>query len=336
MANDETFLRAYACGRSFVAMKASITGGVTSRMDQKQRQWMSHEITRWRENRLLPERYCEFLARLYQLPEATIAPEKSGNIASEVGVSAWLNSLSAVKWMALFFISGLFCTAGFYFTAFDFPMQIGAVAAFIVLGYGLAVYKLKYAEKKSKLQAAICACLGNAAGILGSLAILILHEWMLWWSLALWLIGAGLLWLITGLLLRRSGIQGFGWLTLAIAYAIILDSIGGELTLIDMQWLWLPESLLFIWLAWVLHHRSHSASAALLLASVITWHMPEVAWLGRHIALKLNPGDEVLLFMLAKLFIMFYMGYYFRKKWVKWIREHQTVQTITMDRGLGA
>lgn len=306
-------------------------------MDQKQRQWMSQEIARWRENRLLPERYCEFLAQLYQLSESTTAAEKSEKAApSKGGVSAWLNGLSTVKWMALFFISGLFCTVGFYFTAFDFPMQIGAVAAFTLLGYGLAVYKSKYAGKKSKVQAAICACLGNAAGILGSLAILILHERMLWWSLAFWLIGAGLLLLISGLLLRRSGMQGFGWLKLAIAYAIILYSIGGELTLVEMQWLWLPESLLFIWLAWVLHHRFPSASAGLLLASVITWHMPEISWLSRHIMLKLNPGDEVLLFMLTKLFIMFYMGYYFRKQWVKWIREHQIVQTITVDRGLGA
>lgn len=306
-------------------------------MDQKQRQWMSQEIARWRENRLLPERYCEFLAQLYQLPKSTAAAEKSEEAAvANAHFSAWLNSLSAVKWMALFFISGLFCAVGFYFTAFDFPMQIGAVVAFILLGYGLAVYKSKYARKKSKVQAAIFACLGNIAGILGSLAILILHEWMLWWSLALWFIGAGLLWLIIGLLLNRSGMQVFGWLALAIAYAIILYSIGGELTLMEMQWLWLPESLLFIWLAWVVHHLFRSASVGLLLASVITLHMPEVAWLGRHIALRQNAGDEVLLFMLTKLFIMFYLGYYFRKQWVKWIREHQTVQTTTMDRGLGA
>ncbi|WP_040736002.1 hypothetical protein [Paenibacillus alvei] len=106
-------------------MKASITGGVTSRMDQKQRQWMSHEIARWRENRLLPERYCEFLARLYQLPEETIAPEKSGNTASEVGVSAWLNSLSAVKWMALFSFLACSVLLDFILPLLTFQCKLG-------------------------------------------------------------------------------------------------------------------------------------------------------------------------------------------------------------------
>jgi len=303
-------------------------------MDQKQRQWMSQEIARWRHNRLLPERYCEFLAQLYQLPESTEAAEPSA--VSNRRFAEWLANLPAAKWLALFIISGLFCTAGFHFTAFDIPMQIGAVALFAFINYGLAVFNSKYAAKKSKVQIAVFTSLGNAVSMLGALAILMLHQWLSWYGVALWLIGAGLLWIITGLLLRRGGMQGFGWLLLAIAYAVILYSMGGELTLIETQWLWLPESLLFIWLAWVMHRVLPSASAGLLIASLIAWHMPEAAWLGRIITLKLNAGGEVLLFMLMKLFITFYMGYYFRQQWVKWIREHQTVQTTTMDCGLGA
>lgn len=155
-------------------------------MDQKQRQWMSQEIARWRHNRLLPERYCEFLAQLYQLPDSTEAAEPPNRRFAE-----WLVNLPVAKWLALFIISGLFCTAGFHFTAFDIPMQIGAVASFVLINYGLAVFNLKYAAKKSKVQIAVFTSLGNAVSMLGAFAILMLHQWLYWYSVSLWLLEQG-------------------------------------------------------------------------------------------------------------------------------------------------
>lgn len=125
---------------------------------------------------------------------------------------------------------------------------------------------------------------------------------------------------------------GAGWLHAAAAYGCILEIAMTDLTLGESQWLWLPESALFVWMAWAVHRLSPRASAGLLIASAGLWFMPEAVWIAARAWNQLEADQELLSFLLGKWIILWCSAFYFRKQWVKWIREHQTVQAAAADR----
>ncbi|MCM3339689.1 hypothetical protein M3650_13890 [Paenibacillus sp. MER TA 81-3] len=299
-------------------------------MEPQQRQWMKQEIARWRSNRLLPEVYCDFLDRLYELPEKT-----SDTASSTTSPASWVErivSMSAKRWFTVFFISALICIVGFYFTVFAPSMQISVVLCIALLSIFIAAR----GRKRKPARAKGYAIIGCAAGSAGGILILYMQGWSEWWSVSICCMTAALLWLFSGWLIRSGWMQGMGWLGLALTYAQILRTAMTDITLLESQWLWLPECVLIVWLAWAVHRFSQSAAAGMLLGAIILWFMPELIWVNGLVSTQTVPDNELLFVLLVKLFIFFYFAYYFRKQWVKWLREHQTVKTTAMDRGLGA
>ncbi|MBN3525925.1 hypothetical protein [Paenibacillus apiarius] len=299
-------------------------------MEPQQRQWMNQEIARWRSNRLLPEVYCDFLDRLYELPETP--PDPASTTTSQASWMERIVSMSAKWWLTVFFISALICIVGFYFTFFAPSMQISVVLGIAILFIFIAVR----IRKRGPARAKGYAVTGCAAATAGGMLILYLQGWNEWWIVFIGCMAAGLLWLFSGWLVRSGWMQGAGWLGLALTYAQILRTAMTDVTLLESQWLWLPECVLIIWLAWAVHRFSKPVAAGMLLGAIILWFMPEMSWAAGLISRQVMPDIELLCVLLVKLFIFFFFAYYFRKQWVNWIREHQTVKKTAMDRGVGA
>ncbi|BFH67716.1 hypothetical protein J27TS7_18690 [Paenibacillus dendritiformis] len=295
-------------------------------MDPQQRQWMAQEIARWRKNRLLPAAYCNFLAQLYDVP---LEPQEEG--ANET-VRSWADRIASMRtttWMVVFIIFVLFCLIGFHFTAFAAPMQISVIAAPALLLAALAWSARKTSLRRSRWRA-LAACLWLSGG---GWLVLKVQGWTAWWvPAAVWLVVSALLWLLCGMLARSGLMQGAGWLHAAAAYGGILRIVMPDLTLAESQWLWLPESALFVWMAWAVHRLSPKAAAGLLIASAGLWFMPEAVWTAARPWSQLAADQELLSFLLGKWIILWCSAFYFRKQWVKWIREHQTVQAAAADR----
>ncbi|WII39308.1 hypothetical protein [Paenibacillus thiaminolyticus] len=294
-------------------------------MDPQQRQWMAQEIARWRKNRLLPAAYCNFLAQLYDVP--LDAPEEGSNQPARSWADR-IGSFRPMSWMVVFFIFVLFCIVGFYFTAFAAPMQIGVIAVPALVLTALAWRSRKTNLRRTRWRAQL-ACLTLSGG---GWLVLQAQGWPAWWPSVVWLVVSALAWLLCGMLARSGWMQGAGWLHAAAAYGCILQIAMTDLTLGESQWLWLPESALFVWMAWAVHRLSPRASAGLLIASAGLWFMPEAVWIAARAWSQLEADQELLSFLLGKWIILWCSAFYFRKQWVKWIREHQTVQAAAADR----
>ncbi|TDL55663.1 hypothetical protein E2R60_08925 [Paenibacillus dendritiformis] len=294
-------------------------------MDPQQRQWMAQEIARWRKNRLLPAAYCNFLAQLYDVP---LDAQEEGSKEPARSWADRIASLRPASWMVVFFIFVLFCIIGFHFTAFAAPMQISVIAVPALVLAGLAWSSRKTSPQRTIWRALLASLTLSGGGWL----VLQAQGWSAWWPTVVWLVVCALAWLLCGMLAHSGLMQGAGWLHAAAAYRCVLQIAMTDLTLGESQWLWLPESGLFVWMAWAVHRLSPRVSAGLLIASAGLWFMPEAAWVAARAWSELEADQELLSFLLGKWIILWCSAFYFRKQWVKWIREHQTVQTAAADR----
>lgn len=294
-------------------------------MDPQQRQWMAQEIARWRKNRLLPAAYCNFLAQLYDVP---LDAQEEGSKEPARSWADRIASLRPASWMVVFFIFVLFCIIGFHFTAFAAPMQISVIAVPALVLAGLAWSSRKTSPQRTIWRALLASLTLSGGGWL----VLQAQGWSAWWPTVVWLVVCALAWLLCGMLAHSGLMQGAGWLHAAAAYCCVLQIAMTDLTLGESQWLWLPESGLFVWMAWAVHRLSPRVSAGLLIASAGLWFMPEAAWVAARAWSELEADQELLSFLLGKWIILWCSAFYFRKQWVKWIREHQTVQTAAADR----
>jgi hypothetical protein len=294
-------------------------------MDPQQRQWMAQEIARWRKNRLLPAAYCNFLAQLYDVP---LDAQEEGSKETARSWADRIASLRPASWMVVFIIFVLFCIIGFHFTAFAAPMQISVIAVPALVLAGLAWSSRKTSPQRTIWRALLASLTLSGGGWL----VLQAQGWSAWWPTVVWLVVCALAWLLCGMLAHSGLMQGAGWLHAAAAYRCVLQIAMTDLTLGESQWLWLPESGLFVWMAWAVHRLSPRVSAGLLIASAGLWFMPEVAWVAARAWSELQADQELLSFLLGKWIILWCSAFYFRKQWVKWIREHQTVQTAAADR----
>ncbi|WGU97077.1 hypothetical protein QJQ58_12890 [Paenibacillus dendritiformis] len=294
-------------------------------MDPQQRQWMAQEIARWRKNRLLPAAYCNFLAQLYDVP---LDAQEEGSKEPARSWADRIASLRPASWMVVFFIFVLFCIIGFHFTAFAAPMQISVIAVPALVLAGLAWSSRKTSPQRTIWRALLASLTLSGGGWL----VLQAQGWSAWWPTVVWLVVCALAWLLCGMLAHSGLMQGAGWLHAAAAYGCVLQIAMTDLTLGESQWLWLPESGLFVWMAWAIHRLSPRVSAGLLIASAGLWFMPEAAWVAARAWSELEADQELLYFLLGKWIILWCSAFYFRKQWVKWIREHQTVQTAAADR----
>lgn len=294
-------------------------------MDPQQRQWMAQEIARWRKNRLLPAAYCNFLAQLYDVP--LDAQEEDSKEAAR----SWADRIASLRrasWMAVFIIFVFICIIGFHFTAFAAPMQIGVMAA-----PALVLTALAWSSRKTNLRRSRrWACMACLTLSVGGWIVLQAQGWASWWPTAVWLVVSAHAWLLCGMLARSGWMQGVGWLHAAAAYGCVLQIAMTDLSLAESQWLWLPESGLFVWMAWAVHRLSPAVSTGLLIASAGLWFMPEAAWAAARAWSQLEADQQLLSFLLGKWVILWCCAFYFRKQWVKWIREHQTVQAAAADR----
>lgn len=98
------------------------------------------EIKYWKENHLLPERYCDFLLTLYSGGEEAIEPLKKQKSASFY-MTIWL--------FTVIFFSTLFVN---YFTEFPIGLQITLTAIAIII-FGYFIYR--FIENRLLYQLAI-------------------------------------------------------------------------------------------------------------------------------------------------------------------------------------
>ncbi|RKP55236.1 hypothetical protein D7Z26_08460 [Cohnella endophytica] len=273
-------------------------------LDEAKRDLIVKEIESWRRNKLLPERYCDFLQNIYleDLNERPLSP--IGTAVKKIGQASGKN------WFLAFGSFALICFVVLYFSVFPVLLQIGLTA---VVTAAFTLVGARYKEKDPvRGRLAIGAGMAFLAGV--GFGIVKINGWTND-SGTLWLAGiCAAIWICCGIILRSSFVHGIGWLSAIVLYSLLLAEHAPHPTLLEVQVFWIPAALLFTWLSWYLHVRFKSAGAALFATGLVLWFMPEVysALYGIH-------ANWIQLEILIKIVVAGVGMFRLRKQWMEWV-----------------
>lgn len=183
-------------------------------MSNQRKQIILNEITFWKKNKLLPERYCDFLMTLYtegnQEDEKQIGKAKHSVKGQEKRKNKWLFIVFPLLAIVLFTL--LFTLDSIWLTAI--PAAILAIGTFIAAFY--------FAEKNGLLTSILYI---SGALVLFGLSVKLCLTFLPGNNIALYsvLIGNSLFWLLSGVTLKLiyftiSGVLG---ITAILIYSIV-------------------------------------------------------------------------------------------------------------------
>jgi len=275
-------------------------------MDAEKRKIIVREIEHWRRSKLLPGQYCDFLLNLY-LEDGTPKPK------SLMGVSAAAVTESNWKiWMVSMAVLAALALSALNFNSFALPMQIGVSALFALLCYTFA-----YRKRSSSPLMAYVLC-GLASVFVLFIGVYVLHIQGVAAPAAYvgYVAFCSLLWLLTGLIGRMSIFHFSGWGGLLCVYGWLLLRRLEEPGWLPLEISWIPVSIVFIWLAWLVHHRSKQAAGVLLLVGCLVWLAPE----GSTLLVDVSVASRwIQLSFIGKLLAGGGLLFALRKKWIEWI-----------------
>ncbi|GAA4858184.1 hypothetical protein GCM10023310_41710 [Paenibacillus vulneris] len=277
-------------------------------MDDK-RKIIIREIEQWRKSKLLPEHYCDFLLNLY-LEEGT---NQASGKTSFLGITPNAIKNSNWKiWVLLFGFIAVISLTALNFTAFNLPMQIGVSLTFLFLCYATGSLQ----KDKEPLRAQIL--FGMASLFLLFIGVYLFRLYHIYESVLVvgYVVLCSLIWLLTGLLSRFLLFQLSGWVALVFCYGWLLHYQLDSINWVTLELSWVPLSLLFGWLGWLLHQKTKQTSTVFLMLSCIVWFMPELY--GMLYAEQYGP-QAVQLALVGKIFLEASVLFTFRKKWTEWV-----------------
>lgn len=271
-------------------------------MNRDKKDIILNEIEHWRDSRLLPEQYCDFLSNLYYEPKSVRSKPFS------------LSSLKYGNSKALFLTFGiisLICFIGFYFSSFSWALQILTTAFAVGICYGYAgVYK-----RSLPLISLMLAGTASLVMLLFGVWIIKIHvpTEELW--IPVLIAGCGMIWFLLGYVLK-IGLLHYcglgGWLLL---YERFCAEYKPDFSWIQLQLVWIPFAILFICLCWLLHRRNKMLSQVYFSIGLTIWFVPELD----SILLRHQSPEDIVFLCLFKVAVALAMLFFLRKKWIVWV-----------------
>lgn len=277
-------------------------------MDEKRRTLIL-EIERWRKSKLLPEHYCDFLLNLY-LEDASERPQSSTGFLG-VSPSAIKNSNWKI-WILIFVIIAFLSYSALNFTAFELPMQMGLSMFLLFCCY--TVGSLQRSEEP--LRAQILFGVASLFLLFIGVFLLKLHGYQAPVVVVGYVAVCSLIWLLTGLLSRFILYQLCGWVALVFCYGWLLHHELDLASWVTLELSWVPLSIVFGWMGWMIHEKSKQMGTVFLMLGCIVWFMPE---LYAMLYSELYGEDTVQIVCLSKMLFEASLLFGFRKKWTEWV-----------------
>jgi hypothetical protein len=275
-------------------------------MEEDKRKIIVKEIEHWRKSRLLPEQYCDFLLNLYLEDGQEKTKSRMGVSAASVANSNWK------IWVLSMAIVGIISFSALNFNSFGIPLQIGVSALFVMVCYVFGFQKRKDAPVLSYLLNGVASIFLLFIG----LYIMNLHGIDSSFAYVGYLAISSTIWLLSGLLERMTVLQFCGLVGLLGAYGWLLVQKLQNPMWWPLQLSWLPVSVFFIWLAWLVHHKRKDAAGVSFVVGCLTWYAPE----GISFLTDVDATSQVIqLSFMIKLLAAGIGLFALRKKWVEWV-----------------
>lgn len=186
-------------------------------MDPVKRQIILSEIERWRNSKLLPEHYCDFLMNLY-------IDEQEGSKGKVRHSSSASTRRTIWKSLLIFSAISLFLVCSLYFTSFHPAMQIGL--SLLVTGtlYGMGITK----RQKNSTIAYIYIGLASILLLFSGELILRINDWNSASAVMSTITISGALWILIGIVARIGLLHFCGWFMLIMAYTWLIQWLHPE------------------------------------------------------------------------------------------------------------
>ncbi|AWB45396.1 hypothetical protein DCC85_14995 [Paenibacillus sp. CAA11] len=272
-------------------------------MNPEKKEIILTEIDHWRTGRLLPEQYCDFLENLYTDEHV----QSSKNVFSITQIRQG----NVKTWLLGFGIISLIFIIGLYFSSFPWPLQMAISLLLTSTCYTVAAVW----RPRRKLAALVMSSMGSFLLLASGSWILSLQGWHSVPAVAALLGICAVAWGAAGFFLNLGIIHFCGYVCAMLLYAYLFGHFHPEASWLLLQLLWLPISVVMIWLSWLTHHRIKRLSPVYFAVGLTVWFMSEAdAFL-----LRQNVSQGFVLLCLVKLAIAFVMLFLFRKKWIAWV-----------------
>lgn len=291
-------------------------------MNQEQKKVIVDEIHRWRDSKLLPAEYCDFLLNLYmegesfsaeQQKESSGKPSKRKSVQS--GKSGSRGSFPIGRLLLIFGTLLLLLIFAFNFTSFPQPMQIIAPLLVTLLCYilGWRLGRERPLVRVSWLLAGALLLFMSGFFYLSTNGLLADKQSLL--------NTMGLIcfvWLLSGGIGRSRILAGMGWGGLLLVLANLLEysvNIAGKSYGVQ-HFYWLIPALISLFLAYLLGRGRVYIAPVFLVGSLLLLFAPELMMLTYGSAIDFLIQAIVFL----KLALLISVGIVFRADLKNWMR----------------
>ncbi|OXM86094.1 hypothetical protein [Paenibacillus rigui] len=285
--------------------------------DKNKRAILIKEIEQWRKSRLLPEHYCDFLLNLYveQGAAKSAGSAKKGNQSSAF-MKASATAIRNSNWKIWLLIIGLvaaFALTALNFNAFELPMQIGVSVLFLFLCYTTGTVQ----NTKEPVRAQVLFGVASLFLLFIGVYLFRLHGIHDKPVLVVgYVVLCSLIWILTGLLAGRMLFQLCGWVVLVFCYGWLLHYQLDSINWLTLELSWVPLSIAFVWLGWMILGKSKQMGTVFLILGCIVWFMPE---LYAMLYAEQYGEQTVQLALIGKMVTEASILFTSRKIWTEWV-----------------
>ncbi|OEH86172.1 hypothetical protein BHU72_11575 [Desulfuribacillus stibiiarsenatis] len=270
--------------------------------NEKEKQVIIQEINKWRESKLLPSEYCDFLLNLYS--SGSNAPKKETKKDTKSNGKSSLPRILTIIGFVIVVAIGIYFFLNF--TSFHPIMQMTILGIITLACYVVTSIYYKHSNPYIPLISHSIASVLLSVFVLRFLFLYGLDQDIS--SVHISFLFVFVVWLIMSIALRHPIIFSFGLIGLTVLYnQVVTQQVPSE-SIIEPQLYWVPVALITCWLGYALyqHKKQHQYSYILLFSSFLYFFMPEInlGWLSR----SFSSIQESLALKIIILFILFFIG----------------------------
>lgn len=270
------------------------------------------EIHHWRDSRLLPEQYCDFLLNLYEdHPDQRLHATGSSS-------SPWFSTQSLLqwswkRWLLGFVIFSLICFVVLHFKGFPLALQIFTAVTFIGCCYWLGI-KIRRKQPSTSL---MILGIGSMTMISVGMMLLQWHDADNQFSVVMLIMTCSLTWLLIGIFVKVPLLHFCGWIGLVLLYGVFLTRTMPDAAWYEVEIFWLPLCFVMLWLSWYVHHKNKTGSSVLFLIGAVLWFVPALHEMFFY--KELIPMDFIQFVLFVKIVLGAVLLFSLRKKWIAWV-----------------
>ena len=231
-------------------------------MDPVKRKIILKEIEHWRDSKLLPDHYCDFLRNLYIEQDASHSPQLRVRNGSKFSAKVLLYIAGVISFILLLLL---------YFTTF-LPMMQTMLSVFLI---GLLFWSGLRNRQKHPIAAFSALGAGCMLSIFLGIITLQMGNYNEPSASVILVAVCGLLWLGIGLASQIGLLQLCGYFALLLSYMWLIQTLHPNPGWLILQGYALPVSVIMYYLGKYFYRGISSAGAMLLISAGLYFVMPE-------------------------------------------------------------